>query len=143
MTGRVLAGALVCAVGTGMLVACGAGTPERQRVEWVLVSEEGTSLDLGVYAGGSTCTDDDGIEVEEGAESVEVRAFVLRTTGTCSEDFGVRLVTVELEEPLGERALVGCGGDAVPVKAWDHPDESGCGDPEPGLVPGASDVPVG
>jgi len=139
----VLAGAVVCAVGTGVLVGCGPGAPERQRVEWILVSEEGASLDLGVYAGGSTCTDDDGIEVEEGAESVEIRAYVLRTRGQCSEDFGVRQVTVDLEEPLGGRELVGCAGDAVPVKGWGYPDESGCAEPRPGLVPGAIDAPVG
>ncbi|MFJ4106642.1 hypothetical protein [Oerskovia enterophila] len=42
-----------------------------------------------------------------------------------------------------ERELVGCAGDAVPVKGWGYPDESDCGEPKPGLVPGAIDVPVG
>ncbi|TGJ94877.1 hypothetical protein DLJ96_17750 [Actinotalea fermentans ATCC 43279 = JCM 9966 = DSM 3133] len=143
LIGRVVAGAVVCAVGSGTLVGCGLGTPPRQQVEWILVSEEGASLDLGVYAGGSTCTDADGIEVEEGARRVEVRAFVQRTRGACSEDFGVRLTTVELEEPLGDRTLVGCAGDAVQVKGWGLDPDTDCAEKKPGLVPGTIDVPVG
>lgn len=44
---------------------------------------------------------------------------------------------------VGAGVLVGCAGDAVPVKGWGYPDESDCGEPKPGLVPGEIDVPVG
>ncbi|MBE7701967.1 hypothetical protein H9623_16875 [Oerskovia sp. Sa1BUA8] len=135
--------AAACAVGVTVVAGCGVGEPQRQRVEWVLAAQDGATLEIGVSAGGSTCTDDDGIEVAETDGTVEVRAYVLRTAGACSEDLGVREVTVELDEPLGGRDLVGCAGRDVTVGAWDLAADADCAEPRPGLLPGRIDVPVG
>lgn len=133
----------VCALGVAVLAGCEAGEPQRLRVEWVLLAQDGTDLEVAVFAGGSTCIDVDEVEVDESAEAVEVRAFVQRTRGACSEDFGVRPTTVELEEPLGDRELVGCAGDAVQVKGWGLAADTDCTEKKPGLAPGTIEVPVG
>ncbi|MEV7962724.1 hypothetical protein [Oerskovia paurometabola] len=141
---RTLARAVaVGAAAVAVLAGCGLGEPQRVRVEWVLLAQDGTDLEVAVFAGGSTCIDVDEVEVDESAETVEVRAFVQRTRGACSEDFGVRPTTVALDEPLGDRELVGCAGDAVQVKGWNLAADADCTETKPGLVPGAIEVPVG
>ncbi|MHA7132504.1 hypothetical protein [Oerskovia turbata] len=130
-------------LGALTLSACGAGDPQRRRAEWILGVADGATLAVGVYAGGSTCVDYDGVEVEEGAEAVEVRAYVWQTEGACSEDFGVKVVEVELDEPLGDRSLVGCAGPEVTVKGWNLPTGADCAEPKPGLLPGTFDPPGG
>ncbi|MBD7950834.1 hypothetical protein [Oerskovia rustica] len=133
----------VCMLGVAVLAGCEAGEPQRLRVEWVLLAQDGTDLEVAVFAGGSTCIDVDEVEVDESTGTVEVRAFVQRTRGACSEDFGVRPTTVALEEPLGDRELVGCAGDAVQVKGWGLAADTDCTETKPGLVPGTIEVPVG
>lgn len=140
---RVARAGAVCALGVAVLAGCEAGEPQRLRVEWVLLAQDGPDLEVAVFAGGSTCIDVDEVEVDESTEAVEVRAFVQRTRGACSEDFGVRPTTVELEEPLGDRELVGCAGDAVQVKGWGLAADTDRTEKKPGLVPGTIEVPVG
>ncbi|MFF3066034.1 hypothetical protein ACFVQ3_15925 [Oerskovia sp. NPDC057915] len=135
--------AVAGALGVAVLAGCETGEPQRLRVEWVLLAQDGTALEVAVFAGGSTCIDVDEVEVDESTETVEVRAFVRRTAGACSEDFGVRLTTLALEEPLGDRDLVGCAGDAVQVKGWGRAADTDCTEQKPGLVPGTIEVPVG
>lgn len=66
--------------------------------------------DLSVEAlyGGSVCTEFRRWEVEESSTSVVVHAIVFRATGDCTDDLVGELHTVRLEEPLGDRPLLGC-----------------------------------
>lgn len=128
-----LLGAVAVAVAAA-LAGCGEAAPENRRAEWVLAEERPDELRVAVFVGGSTCTDYDRVEVVETGDEVRVEAFVWRDdAGACSEDFGWLETPVPLEEPLGDRVLLGCADDEVEVRGWDRPPGSDCR--ELGLIP--------
>jgi outer membrane protein assembly factor BamB len=61
----------------------------------------------------SDCTHWEGWEVDESADRVEVRALVWRRTlpSSCTTEGVILTIEVDLDEPLGDRPLVGCGSD--------------------------------
>ncbi|MCM3662622.1 hypothetical protein M3148_16740 [Georgenia satyanarayanai] len=102
-----------------------------ERVQWSVTEEaSGRQLSLLVYAGGSSCMSYEKVDVDEGAEAVEIRAHLrVDRNSPCSEDIQVEQVTVELAEPLGDRALVGCAGPDTIWPEWDFGDATDCTTP--------------
>jgi len=98
-----------------------------ERTEWLLSEVSGgAALRLHVFAGGSSCIAYERVDVQETPETVTLAAFVRRSGTECSEDFVGRDVTVELDEPIGERRLLGCAGADIAVKGWHLDPETDC-----------------
>ncbi|MBD8062419.1 hypothetical protein [Oceanitalea stevensii] len=111
--------------------ACTSASVAVERVQWS-VSEDasGHQLSLLVYAGGSTCVDYDRVDVDEGGEVVEIRAYLrVDKNSPCSEDLRIEEVAVELTEPLGDRSLVGCAGPDTIWPEWSFGDATDCAAP--------------
>ncbi|MCC5949307.1 MAG: hypothetical protein JJT89_12720 [Nitriliruptoraceae bacterium] len=114
-------GRLALPLGVVVLVLGGCSSVEVQRAEWVLNEPaEGTTLNLAVFAGHSSCIDFDRVDVlREGSSHVELHAFVAYNgDASCTDDWGIQTVSVELAEPLGDRQLVGCAGDGIDWHGW-------------------------
>lgn len=85
--------------------------------EWVVegFDQDGQTLVVSTFFGGvaSDCTRFQGWEVDEREDAVEIEALIWerRFQSVCTDDGAVEQLTVNLEAPLGDRALVGCGQD--------------------------------
>jgi len=110
--------------------ACSGGDGSTiERTEWLLAeTSNNRTLELYVYAGGSSCVDYDRVEVAATPDDVTVAAYVRWSGPGCSEDFRWEEVPVELDEPLGERDLTGCTGEEITVTGWNLDPETDCGD---------------
>jgi hypothetical protein len=97
-----------------VLVAVGCADDQRTvRSAWDLaapVTPGETEFEVVVYVGSSSCNVFDRTEIEESDLSVTVSAWTTDTRGEddCTADLGVVREVVQLEAPLGARALVGC-----------------------------------
>jgi hypothetical protein len=113
-------------------MAVGCSVPDYLQAEWVLTEPpQGTSLEVMVSAG-NTCTEYDRVEVDETADSVHLRAFVRRTGDTgCADLLHMEQVTVELKQPLGDRALLGCADEDIAVGGLRLEEDGDCRDPQP------------
>ena len=85
--------------------------------DWALegVAPDGQHLLVSTLFGGvaSGCTRFDGWEVEETDNVVEItaRLWRRRAPSDCTDEGVVELLQVDLDAPLGDRVLVGCGQD--------------------------------
>lgn len=115
--------ALLLALALGFVSACGTSTLSDlaggsvNDTEWSLqgVSPDGSHLLVSTLFGGvaSDCTRFEGWEVVESGESVEItaRLWERRAPAGCTDEGVVESLQVDLEQPLGDRDLVGCGAD--------------------------------
>lgn len=107
---------LVAAAAALLLGGCSLlSGPLGQRVvegSWRLdaISPDGRTLLVSTGFGG--CEEYRGTDIDEGADEVLVRVRLAEPLGVaeCTDELHVRQVHVTLDEPLGERVLVGCGG---------------------------------
>jgi len=116
MTAGLLAGvAVLAAWGTSTLTASGGGSVGNN--EWTLegVSPDQQHLVVSTLFGGvaSGCSRFEGWEVNESEDSVEINARLWRQRfpSGCTDEGVVELLQVDLDRPLGDRELVGCGVD--------------------------------
>lgn len=125
------------------VMATGCGSIER--AEWVLTEPaDGTTLELAVFAGNRTCLDFDRVEVvSEDASHVEVHGLVEYDGGGCTDDWDAATVTVELEEPLGDRELVGCTTDDLRWRGWNLEPDADCAEVRDGAGRSRSSVSPG
>jgi len=115
--------------GTLLVGVAACSSAEVQRSEWVLTEPaDGATLHLAVFAAHSSCIDFDRVNVvREGSDRVEVHALVTYNGDeVCTDDWGTERVTVELEEPLGDRQLSGCAGDEVDWRGWNLEPDADC-----------------
>ena len=101
-----------------------------QRSDWWLSENvDGTRLDVVTYVGSGSCTEFDRVHVEESAEDVLIEAYVTVQGNDCTDDYTWASTQVELDDPLGDRALTGCVAPANGNRAPDLPhDDSACAD---------------
>lgn len=101
-------------VGAVVLAACGGSVGD---TEWTLegVSPDQQHLVVSTLFGGvaSGCSRFEGWEVEESGEAVEINArlWQQRAPSDCTDEGVVEVLQVDLDQPLGDRELVGCGVD--------------------------------
>jgi len=100
--------------------------------EWVLdgVDEDGDRLVVTTTFGGvaSSCVRFDGWEVDERDDAVEVTAllWVRRFVASCTDEAIQEELMIELDAPLGNRALLGCGqADCLPTVTGDPGADAG------------------
>lgn len=107
-----------------MVTGCGSV----ERAEWVLTEPAGgPTLELAVFAGNRSCLAFDRAEVVSEDESrVEVHGLVEYDGGDCTDDWGAETVTLELEEPLEDRELVGCTADDLRWRGWNLEPDADC-----------------
>jgi len=112
----------------GVAFAAGCSSTEVQRSEWVLTEPaEGTTLQFAVFAGHSSCLDFDDIKVvRKDAGRVEIQAFVEYSGTDCTDDWVNETVTVELDEPLADRPLIGCADEAIDWRGWNLEPDADC-----------------
>lgn len=106
------------------LICWGCGSTSA--TQWTLIGNDGNQLTFEVGIGGaaSNCYKLLGPEVSEESDSVHVE-FIVRQrpfTSTCTDDLMIVQRTIELEQPLGDRELAGCG-------------EESCGQVQPPRLP--------
>jgi len=100
-----------------LLTACGPFGAERWDevpTPWSIESIDGATLTLSVQVGSSTCDRNPRIaEVDEQESTVRISAVreTLTNARACTDDLGFETIVVELEQPLGDRALEGCWPD--------------------------------
>jgi hypothetical protein len=107
---------LVAAVALIVLAGCGGGNADRREAtaSWELsapVDPSTAVLPITVFVGSSSCDRFDGVEAVETTEAVTVTATISSLTGdrACTSDLWTERAEVTLEEPLGDRELLGCG----------------------------------
>jgi len=115
LAGVVAGAAVLAACGASILTADGGGSVGEN--EWSLegVSLDGQHLVVSTLFGGvaSGCSRFEGWEVNESEDSVEisVRLWRLSAPSDCTDEGVVELLQVDLDRPLDDRELVGCGVD--------------------------------
>lgn len=111
LTVRNVSGVLLAAA-TLSAAACGRGAHDEQ-VEWAIVEEPvGDTYELRARFGGSSCTEFKEWKVDQSPTEVEVQAIVTFSgAGECTADEVYEPYTLRLEEPLGNRELLGCAPD--------------------------------
>lgn len=83
--------------------------PVERRVRWELTAvPDGALLKLRAVFGGSSCTEFDEWKVDESDTQVDVGASALFESEDCTADEVFEPHSVVLNEPLGDRRLVGC-----------------------------------
>ena len=110
---RAWLGSMVLAA-VALLSACSEGSVGA--ADWSLegMSPDGRHLLVAVPFGGvaSDCTRWEGAEITVTGDSVTVIADLWRRNGgACTADGALELIQIELEQPLGDRSLLGCGRD--------------------------------
>ncbi len=105
-------------VGTVLLVGCGIGgtnSGSASNAEWTLegVSPDRQHLVVSTLFGGvaSGCSRFEGWEVKESEGAVEINARLWQKSAPsgCTDEGVVEYAQVDLEQPLGDRELIGCG----------------------------------
>jgi hypothetical protein len=118
----------------GALSACSGDSSKTVEASWTLRSEVDaatTAVPLLVYVGSSSCDRFESAEVKEAAELVTITAQVRSKGDGCNSDMRTRTVEVQLDSPLGDRTLLGCGErPGYPGVPWD------CRAVDPNLPPG-------
>jgi hypothetical protein len=83
--------------------------------DWALTGIDGNTVAVVVAVGSSSCDRFKGVEVAETATEVSITALVAeKEAGSglfgagCTDDLGVEIVDVVLDQPLGDRTLTGC-----------------------------------
>lgn len=100
----------VLALSIVAVLVAGCSSSSIEQAPWVL-TEEPTGSDLQVQAvfGGSSCSSFEEWRVTESSDSVEIEALYKRSGARdCTADEILLYETISLDEPLGDRALVGC-----------------------------------
>ena len=109
---------------TLLIVACADDGPESTiaPVHWVLEEiTEPSTLSIVGYIGSSSCSAFERVEVVEGETQVDISVLVrTRNADACTSDLRLRPIEVVLAAPLGERELVGCLPERVPVGVTDE-----------------------
>ena len=85
-------------------------SPSISAVHWELDEvPTGSQLRMIGFIGSSSCDSFDRVEVAESDITVDVQVLV-RSNGNeaCTADMRLQAITVDLDEPLGRRALTGC-----------------------------------
>lgn len=103
-----------------LLLESGVGDREATPTRWFLAGDAGDNPFLiTVVVGSSSCNELDDVVVSEVDGQVRVDATILTPTQDqdCTLDLSVQDVLVDLETPLGDRALLGC--EPLPVEAAD------------------------
>lgn len=94
----------VCACATG----CAEYRTEAE-VDWSLASPPvGREVDVRAEFGGSSCSEFKDWDVAETSSSVTIRATVEFFGNECTADLVVEPMSIVLDEPLGDRRLLGC-----------------------------------
>jgi hypothetical protein len=103
----------------GLLASACSGWRETSH-DWALTAIDGSTLSIVVAVGSGSCNRFERVVVEETPEDVTLTAVVGDKIvnpfgGGCTDDLNVEFVDVSLEEPLGERRLLGCmpGADGM------------------------------
>lgn len=112
----------------GAVLAASCTGNEVGRSEWALigVSDDERQVRVSVFSGLSSCMGFDRVEVTEREDVVEIEGYAWHDgSDVCTDDFTGEPVIVELDDPLGDRDLVGCAGD-FRFKGWNHPDDVDC-----------------
>ena len=106
---QVVAALLVLAL-TGAGCGDGGGGGERVDAPWFVVgTRRADVLILDVGIGSSSCNDLHGFEAIESEDSVEIHAYVtVDEGGDCTADYDVLTIDLQLDDPLGQRRIVGC-----------------------------------
>ncbi len=82
-------------------------------VNWILVSLNGDrELDLQAEFGGSSCSEFKRWDVTEDSDSVTIRATAEFFGDSCTSDLVFEPTSIVLDEPLGDRRLLGCRPDS-------------------------------
>ena len=106
-----LLGCAALAASFGLLLGCGGP----RAAAWVVqapVGPNATFVPVTVFVGSSSCNRIDSVEVDETEGTVSITAKVRRSSGGdggCTADMSAVAVAVDLNEPLGQRRLDGCG----------------------------------
>jgi len=89
---------------------CGDGGDEPVDAPWFVVgTRRADVLILDVGIGSSSCNDLHGFEAIESEDSIEIHAYVtVDEGGDCTADYDVLTVDLQLDDPLGQRRIVGC-----------------------------------
>ncbi len=101
-------------IGALLLVGCGGSVSDN---EWTLegVSPDQQHLVVSTLFGGvaSGCTRFEGWELTETEDAIEIKARLWRqrAPSDCTSEGVVETLQVDLDRPLGDRELVGCGAD--------------------------------
>ena len=110
-------------LGAALLAGCGGSTigdlagGSIDNTDWTLEgsSPDGQHLLVSTLFGGvaSGCARFEGWEVTESDDAVEINARLWRqrTPSGCTDEGVVELLQVDLDQPLGDRSLVGCGAE--------------------------------
>ena len=94
----------------------------------LLEAPTGTTLQLDVAVGNS-CDSFERVDVEETEDAVTIRSYSRQTLdgGGCDDLMLHEQLSVELEEPLGDRDLLGC----APEEIWYIDHDVDCAEPRP------------
>ena len=105
--------AVVCGVALWITLD---GGDDETTVRWTLTSSpDRNRLELRAEYGGSSCSRFGSWTVDEADDEVAIRATAFIEGGDCTSDLVFEPHTVVLDQPLGDRRLVGClGGDVNP-----------------------------
>jgi hypothetical protein len=100
-------------IGLAILVSSCSGWTEAAN-DWAVTSIDGSTLSIVVAVGSGSCDRFQRVVVEETPEDVTITAVVETRSANllgqgCDMDMNFEYVDLTLEEPLGERSLVGCG----------------------------------
>lgn len=122
-------------LGLASLVAVAAGCGSVERAEWVMTEPaDGTTLQLAVFAGNRSCLDFERVEVvSENASRVEVHGLVRYDGGDCTDDWAAETVTLELQQPLDDRELVGCTDGDLRWRGWSLEPDADCAEVRDGV----------
>ena len=115
-----LAASLVALAGLTLGSACGSDDNGDDTsvglTRWSLTAEVGgAEFDIVIEVGSSSCDSLDRVEVDEGAETVTIEAYVRsRRADVCTADMATEVESIALDAPLGDRELLGCDGNLEP-----------------------------
>ena len=116
--------AIVC----GLTASCSEERTEAE-VDWRLTSSpDGRELSIRAEYGGSSCTEFKRWDVSESGADVTVRATVEFFGDSCTSDLVYESASIVLDEPLGDRQLLGCRPVSAATAGSNRSDASNCRD---------------
>jgi hypothetical protein len=112
----------VCACATG----CTEDRTEAE-VDWSLSSPPvGREVNVRAEFGGSSCSEFKDWDVAETSTSVTIRATAEFFGNECTADLVVEPMSIVLDEPLGDRRLLGCRPESVVTAGSNRPTVDDC-----------------
>lgn len=112
----------VCACATG----CTEDRTEAE-VDWSLASPPvGREVNVRAEFGGSSCSEFKDWDVAETSSSVTIRATAEFFGNECTADLVVEPMSIVLDEPLGDRRLLGCRPESVVTAGSNRPTVDDC-----------------